>query len=359
MVGLSKGAAMKVLMVGVGPERIGGMWTVAECYIKSKAFNDKVDLEYIPTSTGGSAAKRVLCMLQGYRKIYQRLKQKDIDVVHIHMAEKGSTFRKGYVAKMAKKFGAKVIVQMHAGPFMAWYGTLKSTQQKKIRDIFMIPDRFFVLGNYWMREMAEIVPQEKLDVLYNGISIPETNLYREESRNITFFGLFKKGKGVYDLIDAVGLIDDALDPNVKVQLCGADVEVNTEEYIEERNLSHRVQLMGWCDAKKRDEILRDAAVSVLPSYFEGLSMTVMEAMSYGIPMLTTDISTMPEMLGDEITLIKPGDIQGLADNLLKLMKDPAMRKKWSDIEYARAREYFSLEKNIEKTYNTYCELTSH
>ena len=347
---------MRVLMVGVGPERVGGMWTVAQCYLDSGTFCEKTELTYIPTSTNGSAVKRSLYMLRGFWKIYWHLKRRKPQIVHIHMAEKGSTFRKGFVAKMAKRNGAKVIIHMHAGPFMAWYQTLDAGNQESIRKIFACADKFFVLGDYWKEQMTELVDSEKLEVLYNGIPIPKENPYSLQSKDIVYFGVFKKEKGIYDLIDAMALIDSRMDPDVKLKLCGKDLEGNVEEYIAQKGLSHRVQMMGWCDAAKRDEILRNAAVDVLPSYFEGLSMTVIEAMAYGVPMLTTGISTMPELLGDGITLVEPGDVAALAENLLKLTQEPALRKQWSQQEYARAGMLFSLEKNIEKTYEVYCSL---
>lgn len=350
---------MHVLMAGVGPERVGGMWTVAQCYLEDKDFCNKTGLAYIPTSTNGSIVKRSLFMLRGYWKIWRHLKRCRPDIVHIHMAEKGSTFRKGFVAKMAKKNGAKVIIHMHAGPFMAWYHTLDESKQGKIRQIFSVADRFFVLGGYWKEEMAQIVDRDKLEVLYNGIPVLEENPYSLQSKDIAYFGVFKKEKGIYDLIDAIALIDTRLNKDIMVRLCGKDMEGDIGAYITQRGLDHRIKLMGWCDAVQRDAVLRGAAVSVLPSYFEGLSMTVIEAMAYGVPMLTTSISTMPELLGGRITRVAPGDVQALAETLLKLIEDPQLRKQWSEIEYSRAKEVFSLENNLKQTYQAYCALTEH
>lgn len=347
---------MDVLMVGVGPEQLGGMWTVSQCYLNDKAFCDKTNLAYVATSTSGSVLKRSLFMLGGLWKVWRYLKKVRPDVVHIHMAEKGSTFRKGFVAWMAKKYGAKVVVQMHAGPFMAWYDTLSKWKQKIIRKIFSFADKFFVLGYYWKEQMAQLVASEKVDVLYNGIKIPENNPYNPEAKDVVYFGVFKKGKGIYDLVDAMALIDSELDGDVVLKLCGKDVEGNVEQYIADKKMTHRIRMMGWCDAAKRDEILRNAAVDVLPSYFEGLSMTVIEAMAYGVPMLTTSISTMPELLGGEIDRVAPGDVSALSEMLLKLLRDDQLRKRWSGLEYDRAANIFSIEQNINKTYETYCEL---
>ena len=81
-------AKLNVLMVGVDEGRIGGMWSVAETYIKNETYNKFVNLKYVATSTGGSKFKRTIKMFSGYLKILVYLSEKKVDIVHIHMAEK-------------------------------------------------------------------------------------------------------------------------------------------------------------------------------------------------------------------------------------------------------------------------------
>ena len=90
-------------------------------------------------------------------------------------------------------------------------------------------------------------------------------------------------------------------------------------------------------------------IDVLPSYYEGLSMTVIEAMSYGIPVITTNISTMPELLGKQGYMHEPGNIKELGNYICKLASNAEDRIKTSQIEYIRARKYFSVQNFINKT----------
>lgn len=347
---------MKVLMVGVGPKRVGGMWTVAENYITNEWFNQRVELSYVATSTNGSLLIRTLCMLWGYVQILCKLFFTPIDIVHIHMAEKGSTFRKGKIAKWSKRFHKKVIIHLHAGPFMAWYNTLTPAKQKKVREIFAIADKVFVLGEHWKRELATIIDPDKMEVLYNGVKCLDENPYSLESKDIAYFGVLKKEKGIYDLIDAVEILDSELESDVKIRLCGNDLEGNIAEYIRNKNLQKRIVLEGWVNSEKKNQILRNTMISVLPSYFEGLSMTIIEAMSYGVPVVTTNISTMGEVLGDTQFLVQPGDVAELAAVLRCFAEQKNLRAQYSNMEYLRVQDYFSLEKNIDKTYRLYCEL---
>lgn len=344
---------MKVLMVGVDKQRFGGMWTVANNYIENKNFNEKVELEYIATSTNGSALKRFIFMIKGIYKIKRALKKENVDIVHIHMAEKGSTFRKGYVAKLSKNNNCKVVIQLHAGPFMAWYNSLKLKKQKKVTKIFGYADRILVLGEYWKKELATIIDERKLDVLYNGVTIPKNNLYNISNKNIVYMGVLKKEKGIYDLINSISIINDKLPQDIKVLLCGNDLEGNIFDIIREKKLEKRIEMLGWIDEEEKDKVYKSALISVLPSYFEALSMTIIEAMSYGVPVITTDISTMREILGEKAILISPGNVNLLAENILRLVNDKETLDLLSKDEYRRVNEKFSVENNIDTTINIY------
>lgn len=73
-------------------------------------------------------------------------------------------------------------------------------------------------------------------------------------------------------------------------------------------------------------------------------------------MVTTNISTMPELLGDEIEKIEPGDVQGLAELIRKLVRSRELRLNNSRIEYSRAKEKFSQEKIMRRTVDIYNEV---
>lgn len=347
---------ISVLMVGVGPKRVGGMWTVAEEYIKDTIYNDAVCLSYVATSTNGSKLVRLFCMLAGYVKIIWILNTKHVDIVHIHMAEKGSTFRKGLVARWARRHNKKVLIHLHAGPFMAWYATNPPSRQKTIKTIFGFADRVLVLGEYWKKELAEIIPPEKMIVLYNGVDSLEENPYDPDGKNIVYFGVMNRNKGIYDLISAIAKIDESLSDDVKVILCGNDLEGNIPETIEKAGMKERFILPGWVGGDTKEDIYRHAAINVLPSYYEGLSMTVIEAMSRGVPTVTTMISTMPELI-DKSRLVEPGNVQQLADSILDLCLSKDKRIFFSNEDFKRQNSIFSSRMFISDTLEIYQSLT--
>lgn len=347
---------MNVLMVGVDSNRKGGMWTVAEMFIEDKTFNNEVQLFYVATATGGSAFKRLIKMFVGYAKIIHILIHKKIDIVHLHMAEKGSTFRKGYVIDIAKLFSKKVVVQMHAGPFMAWYFTLSDRRKKKVKKFFDRSDVVLALGEYWKKQLSRIVSINKLRVVYNGSYCPKERNYNINGKNIVFMGLLKKEKGILDLLKAIKVIDSKLPTNTMVLLCGEDVEGNIQSLINDMELNDRVKMLGWITKEQRDQIFKDTQLCVLPSYAEALSMTVIESMCYGIPIITTDITTMRELVGEEIKLVEPGNVTMLADTLLYYSTNAEEREKSSLGLFKRANQMFSTKKCISDVLDIYKSL---
>ncbi|MCR4697460.1 MAG: glycosyltransferase family 4 protein [Lachnospiraceae bacterium] len=347
---------MNVLMIGVSPKRVGGMWTVAEQYINNKTYNEIVNLRYIATSTQGTIIERIIFMIIGYIRIFWILNTKPIDILHIHMAEKGSTFRKGIISIWGKKKNKKVIIHLHAGAFMAWYNSVSEKKQNRIRKVFESADRFLVLGEYWKRELSSIIPREKIQVLYNGVNCSPYNPYNQEAKNIVYFGLLKKEKGTYDLINSIKLINNKLPVDTKVILCGNDLEGKVNETIEKLELNDRIILPGWLEGEERDNVFREAMIEVHPSYYEGLSMTVLEAMAMGIPVITTNISTMPEVLGKDGIMIEPGDIYGLSDEILKLSNNKELRVKVGENAFYRAKHIFSIDNQMKRTIEIYKEL---
>jgi len=347
---------MNVLMVGVSSKRYGGMWTVVQNYMDSKEFQSHVNLVYVATSTNGSKITRALYMLLGYIKILFFLISKKTDIVHVHMAEKGSVFRKGLVVKLGKFFGCKVIIHMHAGAFMAWYNAQNDKVKKIVLGILTGADRILVLGEYWKEQLKDIVTEDRIGVLYNSVQVPEKNNYNVESSNIVYMAVVKKEKGIYDLLQAMADIDEKLDSTIKLLIYGTDLEGGIQEKIKSMNLADRVIYKGWINEEGRDDVMKNAMLSVLPSYYEGLSMSIIEAMSYGVPVVTTNISTMGEVLGDKVVLINPGDVPALAAELMSFCESKEKRHTSSEYLYNRACEIFKVEEHVDKLLKIYDEI---
>ena len=155
-------------------------------------------------------------------------------------------------------------------------------------------------------------------------------------------GRLGKRKGTYDLIDAVEM---AVRENSEIFICLAgDGEVDkVRSLIEEKGLERHIQAPGWIDGEEKLEYLKKAATLVLPSYYEGLPMAILEGMAGGKAILSTTVGAIPEVVAEENgILVEPGDVAGLAQGLLRLSSDTQMLETMSRKNMEKAQECFSI-----------------
>lgn len=349
---------MRVLMVGVDRQTKGGMWTVAENYLHSKEFVDCANLTYVATSITGTIPKRLWFTAKALLKIAVQLIKREHDIVHVHMAERGSVYRKNLVICLAKLFGCKVVIHMHGAEFETWYRGLKPKKQHGIRRILNKADKVLILGKYWENFVCGLVDDEKkVCVVHNAVAVPAENQYNPDADKLLFLGVVGQRKGVFDLLQAIKKIEHQLPASAKLLLYGPEGERSVAGAIEELELQNRAEYKGWLPGEKRPEVFQQTAVNILPSYHEGLPMTILETMAYGIPNISTNVAAIPEAVKeDNGALICPGDIDSLAQTILEMMGNGAYRQQKSRKAYETVKTEFSIENHVAKVLEIYREL---
>ena len=109
---------------------------------------------------------------------------------------------------------------------------------------------------------------------------------------------------------------------------------------------------------QKDELLDKCGILVLPSYFEGFPLSVIEGMLHGCAVISTDVGGIPEAIEDGVSgiLIKPKDIDGLKNAIESVTDDKEFAKRLSCGGIKTAKEKFSLEKNLQKLIEIYKNL---
>jgi len=113
----------------------------------------------------------------------------------------------------------------------------------------------------------------------------------------------------------------------------------------------RVDVLGW---------LKGADVFVMPSEMEGLGTSILDAMAAGVPVVGSATGGIPEVVDDGTTgrLVPPGDAPALAEALVRLLRDAALRERLGQAGWARVRERFTVERMIEGTRRVYRQLAA-
>lgn len=347
---------IKVLMVGTHKSTKGGMWTVASSYINSADYNENVYLTYIPTYIVGSSVKKIVFTAFSIIRIFFVLLFNRPHLLHVHMSERGSVYRKGIVIRLAKSFGCKVIIHMHGAEFQDWYESLNDKKKNKVKRIIGSADRVIILGKYWESFISSIVPESKIRVVYNSV-VQRENIYDPNGSTLLFLGVVGQRKGAYDLVKAFAEIKDKLPENIKLDLYGPDFEHKIETLIKDSGASDRIHYCGWLENDKKETVFKDTICNILPSYNEGLPMTILETMSYGIPNISTSVAAIPEVINSDAgILICPGKIEELKAAIMMICSDVGIRNSMSDNSYGIINDVFSINKHIDHILQIYREL---
>ncbi len=270
-----------------------------------------------------------------------------IDVVHINIAPRGSTWRKMLYLRVAKMLGKKVVLHLHGSGYDEFYAQQGARRQALIREFFRSADRVVVLSGFWRRFALDGLQLDATKVVEipNGapIAIKEPPKRRVgEATQIAFLGEVGSRKGIDVLINALA----ELGPDfAKWRLVvGGNGEVAAAaERIAACGLADRVEMLGWVSEDQVDQILRASDIFVLPSRAENQPVSILEAMARAIPVVSTTVGAIPEQVvhGETGLLVPAGDSKALAAALKTLIEDPDLRSRMGAAGHARFMAQFS------------------
>ncbi|MCI8466462.1 MAG: glycosyltransferase family 4 protein [Lachnospiraceae bacterium] len=337
---------LKVLMCGSKLSVGGGMVTVIKNYLNCKDWND-IEITYIPTHIDKSNIVKAGFYCIAYIRIFFLTVFRHYDLAHIHTTENGSFFRKGYLAKLLKRRKIKVILHHHID-YTEFYLRQSEKNKQFINHIFNEVDLNIVLGKNQGEFIKDKAANANIRVVYNAVNTYAINPYNVNATYVMFFGWLIERKGIFDFLRAIRELDAVLDENIKFILCG-EGEPSIYDKIKDLGINNRIAHIGWVNREERDKYFKNTFVHVLPSYREGLPMTILESMAYGIPNIATNIATIPEVIQSEKNgiLIRAGDIEALKSSIYCLSKDKKLRRKLSENAFKTIASKFSLSEHLD------------
>lgn len=133
---------------------------------------------------------------------------------------------------------------------------------------------------------------------------------------------------------------------------GADFTAEQKTFIQTSKLENCATYLGKPDKCTLVKIYNAADILLSPSLYEGFGMTVLEAMACGTPVITSNVTSLPEVTGDAAALVHPTDIQAMVETVCRLQNDSVYRQELSSRGLARAR-LFTWEATAEQIATTY------
>lgn len=340
---------IRVLMVGPARNVKGGMTSVVNNYL-DYGLQNEIELKYVESVNDKSKILKILSMIKGY--IVFSFNIGKYDVIHIHIASRMSTFRKIRYIKKAKAKNKKVIIHIHGAEYKQFYDKECNEKQKKIiRDAFNMADKVIVLSEEWKEYFDTIIEnKDKVVIIYNSIVVPKNFEKNLDSNKILFLGRLGKRKGIYDLVDAMERLikEDKIEPILYV---GGDGEINkVKEYVRKKELEKYIKIIGWVSGEKKEQLLCDASVYVLPSYNEGMPMSLIEGMAYKNVAISTKVGGIPKVIEDGVNgfLISPGQVEELYEKIKIVITDKELRQRLSENARKTVEDKFDIDSTIEK-----------
>jgi glycosyltransferase involved in cell wall biosynthesis len=133
-----------------------------------------------------------------------------------------------------------------------------------------------------------------------------------------------------------------LDPAITLAMAGTVIAGRTDfaETVRRLGLERRVKMLGYVPERDLPALYRAAAVFVYPSFYEGFGLSVLEAMACGAPVITYNVTSLPEVAGDAARLLEyPVTADVLAEEIGRVIEDPVLRRELSERGRARARRF--------------------
>ncbi|KQM10600.1 hypothetical protein AOA81_01565 [Methanomassiliicoccales archaeon RumEn M2] len=141
-------------------------------------------------------------------------------------------------------------------------------------------------------------------------------------------------KGLDYLVEAMRGIDS------KLIICGRGPDLNRISKLVSRNgLEDKVEIRGWVSEEEKAGLMGSCKVFVMPSLFEAMGIAALEAISYGRPVVCTDVNGLPETVGEAARIIRPKDPKAISDAVNALLDDPAERERMGNLARARAGRF--------------------
>lgn len=296
---------------------------------------ERYGLEAIPTYRDRNPIKRLLLFARSLGALARWCAGPGPRIAHVHMAARGSMYRKALVVAVVKVMRRPVILHVHAGSgdIDAFLDRLGPLRRGILRAAFAASDRVLSVSASSAGTLRARLIEAEIVVVPNAPPevVPNAPRGEREEVEILFLGGFDNPvKGGAVLVEALPALLQRC-PRTRVLLAGPGQGPD--------GLPDQARWGGWLDEAAKDRAFRGADLFAMPSLSEGLPVALLEAMARGLPVVASRVGGVPEVVTDGVdaVLVEPGDPLGLASRLADLVEDPERRRELGEAATERAR----------------------
>ena len=270
-----------------------------------------------------------------FRRRVSRLLSRAIKILSIYQAHRptgaivfsgsgGSFLEKGLIAIVLSTLGVRVLFAPRSGHLLnnLEYGSWRWF----VRQVFERVECVVCQSNSWRMYFEKHISRKaNYLAIPNWVEYPKAVSVRQTEKIFTFVfvGWLDRRKGVYELLNAAQILrEEGYD--FRIMLAGEGVDSNAfHSELLARSMGDIISCLGWVHGRDKENLFRSADCFVLPSYAEGLPNALLEAMSFGVPVIATRVGAIPEVIESNNcgVLIKPRDVASLVESMRMYLEE--------------------------------------
>jgi glycosyltransferase involved in cell wall biosynthesis len=234
-------------------------------------------------------------------------------------------------------------------------------------------DRIFTVSEQSKRDILKFfnVPPEKIVVTPNAIDerfsvipseehvIQTRERYQLSHTYLLYVGNIKPHKNLERLVEAFHMVREQGRPELELLIIGDEISnlQSLRRAVHKHQLHRYVRFLGFVPDKTLAVLYRLASVFVFPSLYEGFGLPPLEAMASGTPVVTSNVSSLPEVVGDAAILVDPYRAEAIADGILQVLRSTHLRDELRERGLARVKAY-SWHRSAQRVREVYGEVAN-
>lgn len=328
----------RVLLVGKGAPELGGIPSFLDL-IMTSALADEHTISLCNLASGETPQGAQLTAANVRRTARDTVRvwraARGHDVVHVHSAAAPfvTMLRAGLLCLAGRLAGCRVILHAHGGRVHLW--ATSALRRRLVRVVLTAAHRVVAVSAEGRDTLAAALGEGRVVFVANGVDLERFSPAADAvpgsgPPRILYAGLLSPRKGVLDLLTASRLLAEHGVVH-EVWLAGGtpDEGPEGEAQVRAAALGENIRLLGPQPLDAMPELYRSCDVFCLPSWWEAMPLTVLEAMASGVAVVATEVGDVARLLadGEAGALVAPRDPEALAEALERLLRDAGERRR--------------------------------
>ena len=309
--------------------------------------------------------------LQGYREFRTALQRLSCDLVHIP-----NLFS---VPRMLPCPYVMTVHDMleHMSRAREQSGFWRSFHFQMTKRVLAGAARIFAVSNFTRNEIEKLfeIPSDRIEVVYNAIDERFLHGHATEADRdliarryqvtypfLLYAGRISPHKNVVRMIEAFSALKTELErdqayPDLKLIIIGDDLSGNPDlrRTVVRSGVQNDVRFLGFIPIEVLRIFYDEAKIFVFPSLYEGFGLPPLEAMAHGTPVVTSNVSSLPEVVGNAAVLVNPENVFEIMRALHRVLMDQSLRARMKERGYQQAAK-FSWQTSVRRILDTYSQI---